>query len=129
MRTVVAALAIGAMSVLGLTGCGGGGSTEEFCAVDEDVNLDELEDFDELRSALDDGVEAAPDEIKDDVETVRDTFEQVAERLEEQGVDSMADVSPEQSEALEDLNTEEFQQASENIQQFTEENCDSESGS
>lgn len=125
MRTVVAAVAMAAMSALGLTGCGGGGSTEEFCAMDEEVNLDEIGDFDELRSALDDGVDAAPDEIKDDVETVRDTFDEVAERLEDQGVDNMDDVTPEQQEALEDLNTEEFQQASEKIQNFTEENCDS----
>jgi ElaB/YqjD/DUF883 family membrane-anchored ribosome-binding protein len=124
MRKTVSGLAVATMSVLGLSGCGGG-STEEFCALDERVDLADIDDFDELQDALDDGVDAAPDEIKDDVETVRDTLNEVVDRLEDEGVDSMSDITPEQQEALTDLDTEEFQQASENITQFTEDNCGS----
>jgi len=123
MRTVVGALAVVAMSVFGLTGCGGG-STEEFCALDENVDLSEIDDFDELQSALDDGVDAAPDEIKDDVETVRDTFADVSSQLEDEGIDKMSEISPENEEAVADLTSEDFRQASENISTFTEENCD-----
>jgi len=124
MRTVVGALAVVAMSVFGLTGCGGGGSTEEFCALDADVDLADIDDFDELRSALDDGVDAAPDEIKADVETVRDTFADVSSQLEDEGIDKMSEISPENEEAVAALTSEDFRQASENISTFTEENCD-----
>ncbi len=128
MRKTVSGLAVVAMSVLGLVGCGGG-STEEFCALDEEINLADIDDFDALRDALDEGVDAAPDEIKDDVETVRDTLNEAIDRLEDEGVESMSDITPEQQEAVADLESEEFTQASENITEFTEENCDAASDS
>ncbi|MDQ3164957.1 MAG: hypothetical protein M3Q17_02170 [Actinomycetota bacterium] len=125
MRRVMAMLGVTAVTVLGLAGCGGGGSTEDFCALETKLNLaDSGGDFDDLDSALDDAVAAAPDEIKGDVEIVRDTFDKIFGQLRDQDVSNLADVTPEQTQALQELNTEEFKQASTNIDQFITENCD-----
>lgn len=128
MRTTVSGLAALSLAVLGLTGCGGGGSTEEFCGLDDKLTLSASSNFEDLDSALDDAVDAAPDEIKDDVETVRATFDEAFGQLREQGVSDLSAVTPEQGQALQELNTEEFQQASSNIEAFVADNCGSSSG-
>ena len=120
MRRMIGGLAM-AMSVLGLSACGGG-STEEFCAFEAEMNFDET-NLDDLEASLDEAVDAAPDENKDDVEIVRSTFEEVSERLRDQDISDLADVTEEQREAMADLNTEEFQRANENIDQFVKANC------
>jgi hypothetical protein len=123
MRTTAAALAVAAAGVLALPGCGGGGSTDEFCALNDRLDLADIDDLSELQSALDEAVEVAPDDIRDDVETVRDTLDEVAGRLEDQGVDSFSEATAEQREGLAELYTGDFQRATENIRRFSDANC------
>ena len=126
MRTRAAALAVATVSCLGVTACGGD-STADFCALDDRLNLADLDDLGEMQAVLDEAVDVAPDEIRDDVETVRDTLDEVVSRLEAQGVDKLSEATPEQQEGVADLNTAEFQGATENIQRFGQENCESSS--
>ncbi|MBA2533178.1 MAG: hypothetical protein H0V23_13940 [Nocardioidaceae bacterium] len=129
MHRMIAALAGGMLSLAGLAACGdgngsGGGSTEEFCALDETIEFESIDNLDDFDSALDVGVDAAPDEIKDDIEIVRDTMNQLTDQLREDGVEDLTDITEEQARTLQDLSTAEFEDASENIQQFIEDNCD-----
>ena len=127
-------LAVGIAAVLlagGLAACGddggdggdsgdSGGSAEEFCSVGDDLDAfsstDEI-DNDQFQSALDDAVDAAPDEIKDDVETVREAF---------------ADVDLSDPQALTDPDVQEtftspeFKEASSNLDAYVKDNCEPE---
>lgn len=127
MRGVVAALAVVTMSIAGLAGCGGDegdrGSTEEFCGLDDKINLGGFDSTDDVTKALDDAVDAAPAEIKADMETVRDTIGDVSDQLPDRVAEDLSQLTPEQSEVLDAFETEEFQQASADIQQFLTDNC------
>jgi hypothetical protein len=123
MRTRAAAAAAAAACLLALTGCGGGGSTEEFCALDNRLDLADIDDLGELRATLDEAVDVAPEEIQADVETVRDTLDEVSGRLEDQGIDNLSEATPEQRAGLADLYTGDFQEATENIRRFSDEHC------
>lgn len=128
MRRTLTALAVVAMAAAGLTGCGdgggGSGSTEEFCSLDETVDINNVKNLNDFDNALDAGVEAAPDEIRDDIEVVRDTISELTDRLREDGVEDLSDITEEQVGVLQDLNSAEFEQASKNITEFVEANCD-----
>jgi len=125
---MVTALAVAAMAAAGLMGCGdgggGSGSTEEFCSLDETIDIDSIENLDDFDNALDAGVEAAPDEIRDDIEIVRDTMTELFDQLRGDGVEDLADITEEQVAALQVLNTPEFERASKNVTDFAEANCD-----
>ena len=105
----------------GLVACGGGDSAEEFCAVGDELNsLDPTAgdvDADELRQALDDAVDAAPDEIKDDVEVLRSALEDV----DFSDPEALSD-----PDVIEKLSDPKLADATERLQTYTDENCDSE---
>ena len=133
MRRTVAAVSVVAVSVLGLSGCGG--STEEFCALEDD--FDQLEQgeasLNDARDAMDELQDTAPDEISDDVDTIVSAFNEYLDALEETGVDpdsAIAEV-PEPTEdvqaALERLSSDEVSEAGDNVTAFVDENCNSES--
>jgi len=131
MRTMVGTLAAVAVTGLGLTGCGGGGSTEEFCALeDEFANIESGEaSLNDARDAVEQLQEAAPDEISEDVDTVADAFTDYLDALEEAGADpdDAAAAVPEQTEevqaALERLQSEEVTEAGDRVNTFVDENC------
>jgi hypothetical protein len=131
-RTLTAAL--GATLLLTFTACGddggGGSSTQAFCddardfqALDAAFSNDETPDFDQARRAAEALADSAPDEIKDDAETVRDKFVEIADALD--GVDLSDDTAVLQ--ALDDANIElddaEATRAGDNVQAFAEEEC------
>jgi predicted nucleic acid-binding Zn-ribbon protein len=116
-----------------LTGCGGG-STEDFCKSFEDVGAgseglsttDSLDQIEEL-------VDNAPDEIKEDVEAVNEEFEKVREAVEDTDVDldTPADELSEEDEAAlqeaavsADIDQEKIDSASTNIDEWAKDNCD-----
>lgn len=133
MRRLAGALAVGVMSVFALTGCGGG-STEEFCALEDEFNNIEAGDasINDARDAINELQDTAPDEISDDVDTVADAVNDYLDALEDAGVDpDSADAEvPEPTEdvtsAQENLNSEEVSEAGDNVEAFVDENCGSE---
>lgn len=154
MIRLIATLAAG---ILALAACdsggdgggvsAGGGSTDTFCALADDVQgLDELgegidpTDFDaltnqldEFNDVLDDAVEAAPDEIRDDVEliatTVSDLFEAMRGPLQELSENPEAAAqNPEIFQQLQEAQPtpeeeQQLEEASQRIEQFVEEEC------
>lgn len=104
MRRAGMAAAAAIMAVATLTACGGG---DDFCEVGSD-----LDSFDpgssEVKDAMDDAVDAAPDEIKSDVETLRDFMDEYDPENPEASADMAADVQP----------------AAENVSNYVSENCD-----
>jgi len=115
--TVLAAGAI-LLACTGLVGCGGD-STEDFCNVGDDlqaVNPAEADfDSEAFQDALADAVDTAPDDIREDLETVRDAFE---------GVDlSDPEAIAADPEVMESLSAPELQEAFGRVSTFTEENC------
>ncbi len=119
-RGLVVAAAGVLLAGTGLVACGGGDSAEDFCAVGDELNsLDPTSgelDADELQQALDDAVDAAPDEIKDDVELLRSTFEDV----DFSDPEALSD-----PDMLEKLSDPKLADATEHLQTYTDENCDS----
>lgn len=115
-----------------LTACsGGGGSVEDFCedgrALSDGSAFDDVDSSDPeaSKSAFADLVDQvkdidAPDDIKDDWDTLVSAFEGLN--------DGFQDVDADDPEALnavfEDFNTEEVQTASDNVGAYTEENCE-----
>jgi hypothetical protein len=103
-----------------LVACGGDDSAEEFCSLaDELESIDPTAadfDADEYQQALEDAVEAAPDDIRENLEIVRDTFEDIDLS------DPEATADPELVEKLSDP---EFSEAGERINTYLEDNCDS----
>lgn len=156
-------MALLATAVLALAACGnddnGGGGTasgssEAFCGLADEVqSLDDLgegvdpTDFgalesqlDEFNSVLDDAVEAAPGEIRDDVElvasTVNEMFEAMRGPLQELTENPEAAAqNPEIFQQLQEAapspeEEEELEAASQRIEEFVEEECgiDTDSG-
>lgn len=103
-----------------LVACGGDDSAEEFCSVGDEVEAIDptAADFDneDFQQALEDAVESAPDDIKADIETVRDAF---------------ADVDLSDPEALADpelidkLTNPDLTEASDRVTDYVDKNCDS----
>lgn len=130
-RRLVVGVAAALLAAAGLTACGddggdgggdsggdSGGSAEDFCSVGDDLDAfgaSEEIDNDAFQSALDDAVDAAPDEIKDDVETVRSAFEDV------DLADPEALADPELQEKF---TAPEFKEASENLEEYVNKNCE-----
>jgi TolA-binding protein len=90
----------------------------------EDPENVDLEDVKEQFSTLNDQIEElageAPDEIKDDVETVRDAFAEVADSIEQ--AESPEELSEATTAAAED---EEATEASDRVDEWVQDNCDS----
>ena len=100
MQRLASLASAAVLALAALTGCGGG-STEEFCQLNEQAEqLDIDAESQEVQDSLDELAGAAPDEIKDDVETIREA------------VDNPGDADQQQ-----------VQEASDNIESFIEENC------
>jgi hypothetical protein len=98
-------------------GCGGD-SADDFCSVGDDIEAVDptAEDFDNdaFQEALGDAADAAPDEIKEDVETLRDAFE---------GVDLSDPETIGDPEVIEKFSDPDLQEAGERITAFTKDNC------
>ncbi len=89
VNAVFSALGFGAM--LTLAGCGGESDVEAFCGImldlEENDPTDGLEEgtpewFEATTSSVQEAVDAAPDEIKDDFEDFQAAFEQMSELAE-----------------------------------------------
>jgi hypothetical protein len=111
------ALLLGAL----LTGCSGGASVDDFCAAQKDlagsVSLEDgnTGDFFEKMAAIE-----APDEIADDWETltaVYDDYTKATEALGDGDTDKLM-------EATEMLTADDFTTASQNVADFSQENCE-----
>jgi hypothetical protein len=115
---------------------GGGGSASDWCDVatqvqDQDQVFEDMdftnpetieEAFTSSRDLLDDAVGEAPDEIRDDVETVRDGFATLVDELEAVDFDFMQlDTA-----VLDEIGVE-VQEASDRIAAYSEEECGIES--
>lgn len=115
----------------GLTACSGGGSIEDFCndgkALSDGSAFTDIDSSDPeaAKTAFADLVDQvkdidAPDDIKDDWETLVTAFEGLN--------DGFQDADANDPEALaavfEDFNTPEVQTASDNVSAFTDENCE-----
>lgn len=100
------------------SGGGGGGSAESFCSVSDEIQASDFDassfDADQLQQSLDDAVDAAPDEIRSDVETVRDAFA---------GIDFSDPKTFTDPEVLQQLESPELAEASNNIEQYSKQNC------
>jgi len=115
-RTVVASAGL-LLACTVLVGCGG--STEDFCNVGDDIEaIDPADadfDSDDFQDALADAVDAAPDDIRDDLETVRDAFE---------GVDlSDPEAIAGDPEVMKRLSDPELEEAFGRVSSYTDDNC------
>lgn len=85
------------------------------------------EGLDEASALFDELAGQVPDEIKADFEVIAENFSKIAEALKDVDVSSGATPSQEDIERLQELtaslNSEEVQQASENIEAWAEKNC------
>lgn len=105
MRRAGLAFAAAIMAAGTLTACGGG---DDFCDVGGDVENFSPDNIDEAKGVMDDAVDAAPDEIKDDVETLRDFIDSYDKDNPEASMEGAEDVAP----------------AAENVTDYMSENCD-----
>lgn len=116
---------------------GGGGGDSDFC--DEAQQLEDLtsadfdptdleqlqEQFQELSDTVSDAADVAPSEIQDDAEAVRDAFDDANQVV--QSADSVDEL--EGNEAITALDTDsDVQEASNNLEEYVDENCDIETG-
>ncbi|UPK74948.1 hypothetical protein MU582_21360 [Nocardioidaceae bacterium SCSIO 66511] len=100
MRRAGLAVAAAIMAAGTLTACGGG---DDFCDAGGDLDSFDPESS-ETKDAIDDAVDAAPDEIKDDMELLRDVVND--------------------PESVSEMDPEEVSSASTNITEYVDENCD-----
>lgn len=131
---------------LTLTGCGGGGDTEAYCdslsGAKEDIDALEAGDpgaFSTAFDAFDRLADEAPEEVADDWETMQEGVTKIEEAFADAGLelDDLSEVMsgnvPEGVDmekleslgtTLEELDSEEFNEASENISDHAEAECD-----
>ena len=131
---------------LTLTGCGGGGDTEAYCdtlsGAKEDIDGLEAGDpgaFSTAFEAFDKLSEQAPDEVADDWKTMQEGVQQIEQAFEDAGLalDDLDEVMSgnvpegvdmaklqELGTTLEELDSDEFQDASDAISKHAEEECD-----
>lgn len=148
MIRLAATLAAGILVLAGCDSGGSGGSPEAFCGLadeiqdfedfGENVDLTDFEsvsqEFDRIDDVLADAVDAAPDEIRDDVELVADMvgdlFAGMREPLRELSENrEAASQNPEILQALQDAQPteeeqEQLQDATQRIEQYIEDECD-----
>jgi hypothetical protein len=124
----------------GLTACGdddggasssGGGDKDRFCALASQQDIEGLDDFDpskkgdlaELDAALDDLHDAAPGEIRDDVDTVSAGLRELVElaSVDRSDPDAMAELRDRASE-LQGRRAE-MQAAAQRVEQYREKEC------
>jgi hypothetical protein len=135
-----------AAAVLGtslLTGCSGG--TDDYCktlkdtkAQFENLETGDIKNFDELTDKFDEIVDQAPDEVKDDWETLRDAVEEFVDALKDAGLEpedleglssgqlpegvSMDDVTA-AFEKAQELDSEDVQDAGKAIEKHAKDEC------
>jgi hypothetical protein len=140
VRVVVGAAAMTAL----LAGCGddGGEDVAGFCEESKSFEDESEALFEGLVSATDDAgfqeakqafadandgladlVDEAPDEIKDDVETVANAFDEANDLIQDAG--SAEDLQDADPGAIE---SEETDAAADRVEEWTQENCDSDGG-
>lgn len=129
-----------------LTGCGGGGDTEAYCdtlsSTKDDIEGLEAGDpgaFETAFEAFDQLEEEAPDEVADDWATMQEGVQKIEQAFEDAGLELdeldevMAGEVPEgvdmeklqeMGTTLEELDSEEFNDASDAIEKHAEEECD-----
>ena len=117
-RRLAVGVAAAVLAGTGLTACGGG-SNEDFCALADDVESSNLDanNMDDVKSVLDDAVDAAPDDIKGDVETIRDALEDLDPEnmdLENMDEDAMAEMEE---------TGKKVEEAGANIEAYVKDNC------
>lgn len=119
LKKTVSLLGAGALA-MSMAACGGDDS-QEYCDLLEDSNnqFSELdptdpEAQDEVQGVLNDVVDAAPDEVRDDWELFADTYEE------------MVNIDPSDQEAMEALQERqgEFEEATARISEHAQEECD-----
>jgi hypothetical protein len=140
-RVVVGAAAMTAV----LSGCGddGGDDVAGFCEKNEEFENESEQLFEGALSATDDAgledakqafadandllaelADEAPDDIKDDVETVASAFDEANEEI--QGAESVEDLQGLDGGAID---SEETDAAADRVETWTQDNCDSGGGS
>ena len=126
MQRGMAAVVVGALAVAACGSSGGGGSVEAFCGLLRQFQEQEgqfenvLEDPEQLQravDAVDELADAAPSEIRDDAQTVADGFGEIARAFSDVDADDPA-------AALEAVQFADVEEASENLGEYAEENCD-----
>lgn len=126
----IAAPAAALLATALLAGCSSAGSTEDFCDVAKEIAevseaaiADDTDSMDAASDKIDDLVDDVkpPSEIEDDWKIVIDASEKFADKTEDLDV---AKDGEEIGKAFEEMSTDEYQKANENITAFTEENCE-----
>src|SRR5699024_1454568 len=128
-----------------LAACGGGG-TEAYCDDLEDANgtfrtMDsgDFEDFDQVFPTVQKLADEAPDEVKDDWETLNDALQEMKSALEDAGIEpsDLSDLSSgklpdgvdqeklmELPKKMQSLSSTEVQQASDSVAEHAKDTCD-----
>ena len=108
MRRAGLAVAAAIMAAGTLTACGG---DDEFCDIGNDVSAGDIEPgSDEAKDLMDEAVDKAPDEIKGDMETLRD-----AANIDTEDPGAMEEAQDTAADAGE---------AAKNVTDYVDENCD-----
>lgn len=93
-------------------------------AASDDAGLEEAKQaFDDASSGLADLADEAPDDIKDDVETIASAFDEANDQI--QGAESVEDLQSMEGGAIE---SEETDAAGTRVEDWAEDNCDSGGG-
>lgn len=131
-KNLLASSTVAVLLAGALTACsGGGGSVEDFCndgkALTDGSALNDVDSSDPeaAKAAFGDLVDQvkdidAPDDIKDDWDTLVTAFEGLNDGFQ----DADADDPEALAAVFEDFNTPEVQTASDNVSAYTEENCE-----
>ncbi len=106
MKRVLTGAVAAALLVPALTACGGSDDAKEFCEKEVAADLD-MNDPAAAKKALQDVTDDAPEEIKDDMQMIVDAMDAL------------------ESGNIEDVDTDGLTEASENLQTWYEENCES----
>ncbi len=119
-------MAAGVLIAVASSGCGG--SDEDFCETWESLDALEGSSATEALEGMDQLVDNAPEEVEDDVDVLESGADQFREAMDEAGVDAeeVDEMNPEeQAEILAgiDIDAEEQQEATENIEEWADENC------
>lgn len=126
----IAVLVLGGVAFALTRDSGGGGSVEAFCAkakeLDDNANLDnafdDLNRIDEAVAAIDQLTDAAPSEIKGDMNTLNDAFKKIAGAVKSAGSNSESQLGAVLA-ASATIDQQKVEQATKNIEKFGSEKC------
>ena len=106
----LALFSVVALFALGACGGDGGGDVQAFCDKQEEIDSLDISDTESMKNAIEEVVDEAPEEIRDDVEVLADALAELDE------IDT-----PEEAQ---EIMTTEIQEASERIEKWVDENCE-----